>query len=75
MALVAVARFYNSFDAGAARSRLDAAGIPSFLFDTEMSWEGLGGIIPIRLMVDDEDAEEARRLLDEPGGGGEARRV
>ena len=28
-----------------------------------MSWEGLGGIIPIRLMVLDEDLEEAVALL------------
>jgi hypothetical protein len=37
--------------------------VESFAFDTEMSWEGLGGIIPIRLMVDDEDLDEARRIL------------
>ena len=63
MALVELARFYNSFEAGAARSLLDSEDIDCFIFDLEMSWEGMGGVIPIRLMVDDEDEEEARRIL------------
>ena len=68
MALVELARFYNSFEAGLARSVLAEHGIDSVAFDTEMSWEGLGGIIPIRLMVLDEDVDEARKLLEaEPG--------
>jgi hypothetical protein len=64
--LVQLARFYNSFEAGLARSRLEQDGIESVLFDTEMSWEGLGGMIPIRLMVLDEDVDEARRILEGP---------
>ena len=67
MALAAAALFYNSLDAGVAKSRLASEGIPSFLFDTEMSWEGMGGVIPIRLMVDEDDVDEARRLLALPG--------
>ena len=63
MALVELARFYNSFEAGAARSLLESEGIDSYIFDLEMSWEGMGGVIPIRLMVDDEDLVEAHRLL------------
>lgn len=63
MALVELARFYNSFDGGLARSRLEAEGIGAVLFDTEMAWEGLGGLIPIRLMVVEEDLEEAREIL------------
>ena len=63
MALVEAAHFFNSFEAGVARSHLEAEGIDCVLFDTEMSWEGLGGLIPIRLMVDDEDVDEARRIL------------
>jgi hypothetical protein len=66
MALVEVARFYNSFEAGLARSRLDAEGIGSVLFDTEMAWEGLGGLIPIRLMVLDEDRADAAEILARP---------
>jgi len=67
MALVAAAVFYNSFEAGIARSRLEAEGIPAVLFDFNSSMEGASFLIPIRLMVDDEDVEEARRLLSEAG--------
>ncbi|MDT9599610.1 putative signal transducing protein [Sphingosinicella rhizophila] len=63
MALVELARFYNSFEAGLARSRLASEGIESFIFDMEMSWDGMGILIPIRLMVDDEDRDEAAGLL------------
>ena len=63
MALVEAARFFNSFDAGLARSALEAEGIGAVLFDTEMSWEGLGGLIPIRLMVIEGDLAEAKRVL------------
>jgi hypothetical protein len=63
MALVEAARFYNSFEAGLARSRLAEEDIESILFDTEMAWEGLGGVIPIRLMVLSEDRDEAIRIL------------
>ena len=61
--LVEAARFSNSLEAGLARSRLEAEGIDGVLFDTEMTWEGMGGLIPIRLMVIEEDLEDARRLL------------
>lgn len=63
MALVEAARFYNSLEAGLARSRLAVEGIDSVLFDLQMSWEGMGGIIPIRLMVDEGDRDEALALL------------
>jgi hypothetical protein len=63
MTLVPAARYHNSFEAGLARSRLAAEDIPAVLFDTEMSWEGMGGIIPIRLMVHEDDLEAARRIL------------
>jgi len=69
VALVELAKYYNSFEAGLARSVLAENGVESFAFDTEMSWEGLGGIIPIRLMVDDEDIDEARRILAGHGEG------
>ena len=63
MGLVELARFWNSFEAGLARSVLAEHRIDSVLFDTEMSWEGLGGIIPIRLMVLEEELDEARSIL------------
>lgn len=65
MALVAVATYYNSFEAGIARSRLEADGIPSVLFDFNSSMEGASFLVPIRLMVDEDDAEDAARILAE----------
>jgi hypothetical protein len=65
VALVELGRYFNSFEAGLAKARLDAAEIPSFIFDMNMNWEGMGGIIQVRLMVDDEDLAEARALLAE----------
>jgi hypothetical protein len=62
MALAQAALFYNIFEAGVAKSRLDSEGIESVLFDTEMNWGGLDGV-PIRLMVDEDDVDEARRVL------------
>ena len=70
MALVAVATFYNSFEAGIARSRLESDGIHSVLFDFNASMEGASFLVPIRLMVDDEDAEEAARILQLPADDG-----
>ena len=63
MALVEAARFYNSIEGGLARARLAAEGIDSFLFDTEMNWGGLDGVVPVRLMVDEDDLPRARRFL------------
>jgi hypothetical protein len=66
MALVELAKFYNSFEAGAAQSVLTSEGIESFLFDINMSWEGMTGVIPVRVMVDDDDFARAHRILAEP---------
>jgi hypothetical protein len=65
MALVAVATYYNSFEAGIAKSRLEADGIPAILFDFNSSMEGASFLVPIRVMVDEEDLEEAARILAE----------
>ena len=68
MALVELARFHNSFEAGVVRSRLEADGIPAILFDLNVAMgEGISMIVPIRLMVDDEDEAQARRILAEAG--------
>ncbi len=65
MALVAVATYYNSFEAGIAKSRLEADDIPCVLFDFNSSMEGATFLVPIRLMVDEEDEQEAARILAE----------
>ena len=65
MALVALQHFFNSFEAGMAKGRLDAAGIPSIILGMEMSAAITGGMFNIRLMVDEEDFDDARALLAE----------
>ncbi len=63
MALVELARFYTPFEASVVRSALEADGIDAFLFDTEMNWGGLDGVVPVRLMVDEDDLVQARQLI------------
>ncbi len=46
---------------------LGDAGIPTFLFDSNMSvMEGSIGMLPRRLMIDEGDATRVRGLLDDP---------
>lgn len=71
MALVELARFYNGFEASIAHSRLEADGIASVLFDMEMNWGGLDGAVPVRLMVHEEDREEAAAALSRDRDGSE----
>ena len=66
MALVEAARYFTRFEASLAKARLDAADILCVLFDMEMNWGGMDlGVVPARLMVDDEDLEAARQVLEE----------
>ncbi|HMK93388.1 MAG TPA: DUF2007 domain-containing protein [Thermoleophilia bacterium] len=45
---------------------LERAGIPAFLADQQITSVYPGGILGgVRIVVNDEDADEARRLLDE----------
>ena len=67
MALVELAKFYNGLEAGIVRGRLAADGIDSYLFDFDNALEAVGFLIPVRLMVDEDDLAEARRLLATPG--------
>ena len=66
MALVELARYFTRFEASLAKARLDAADMPSFLFDMEMNWGGADlGVVPARLMVDEDDLAAARLILGE----------
>jgi hypothetical protein len=65
MALVEAAKFYDSLAAGAAQSLLSEQGIDSFIFDMGMSLQGTGFAVPVRLMVDEDDRENAQGLLAE----------
>jgi hypothetical protein len=66
MALVEAARFFTAIEANIARGALEAADIPAILFDTETNWGGMDlGVVPVRLMVHEEDLEAALALLAE----------
>ena len=67
MSLVELARFQNRIEAELARLHLGAEGIDAVLFDAEMNSFGFGPLMPVRLMVLDEDRDEAERLLDGEG--------
>ncbi len=63
MSLVAIHTIFSPVEAEIMRSRLDAAGIAAVLFDAGISsliGSGLGGV---RLMVDSDDANDAKALL------------
>jgi len=66
MSLVELARFDNRIEAEVARLNLEAGGIDATLFDAEVSHFYGGWLMPIRLMVLDEDLEEGRKLLAAP---------
>ncbi|HVJ02010.1 MAG TPA: DUF2007 domain-containing protein [Sphingomonas sp.] len=66
MALVELGRFERQ-EAFIVQSRLEAEDIPSFVFDAGASIaDGSWLLIPVRVMVDDEDLVAARALLDNP---------
>ena len=64
MSLVELARYASFSAAELDRGRLESAGVHAVCFDGAMNIaEGLGLMIPTRLMVLDEDVEEARAIL------------
>jgi hypothetical protein len=69
MALVELAKYYDSLSAGVVQSRLEADGIDTFLFDMGMTLQGVGFAIPVRLMVDEDDVPRARRILSAAADG------
>lgn len=64
MALVELGRFDRQ-EAFFIHARLEAEEIPSFVFDAGTSIaDGSYFLIPVRVMVDDEDFDAARRIVD-----------
>ncbi|WP_019834278.1 putative signal transducing protein [Sphingomonas sp. PR090111-T3T-6A] len=65
MALVEIETFPDHAVAEMARGMLAAEGIEAVLFDSGLASLGLGGLTPVRLMVDESDRAIAERLLAE----------
>ena len=63
--LVEAASFTTRVEADLARLYLESEGVEAVLFDTEINSFYGGFFQPVRLMVLDEDADLARRLLSE----------
>lgn len=64
MSLVELARYANAHEAELARGRLESVGIHAFCFDSGMNiGEGIGFLIPVRLMVLPEQRDEAEEVL------------
>jgi len=66
VSLVELARFGTRVEADLARLALDAEGIEAVIFDAEAnSFFGGGGLISVRLMVLEEELDEAAAILAE----------
>jgi hypothetical protein len=64
MALVELGRFSNP-EAHILIARLESEGIMAFAFDAGTNIaEGAAFVIPVRVMVDDDDLEDARAVMD-----------
>jgi hypothetical protein len=63
MALVEIETFPDHTVAQMARGMLVSHGIDVVLFDGGVASLGLGGLMPVRLMVDEADRLSAERLL------------
>ena len=61
--LVEAARYSSRVEADLARLYLEDEGVESVLFDADIQGIGWGPMIPVRVMVLDEDLAEALRLL------------
>ena len=64
MSLVELASYGTRVEAELARLALDAEGIEAVIFDAEAnSFFGGGGLISVRLMVIEEDLDDASAIL------------
>ena len=66
MALVELVRLPSGAEAELLRGRLESAGVHAVCFDAGMNIaESVGLLIPVRVMVLDEDLAEAKALMAE----------
>jgi hypothetical protein len=64
VSLVELARYATRVEADLARLALEAEGVDAIIFDAEAnSFFGGGGLIGVRLMVLDEEFDEAAAIL------------
>ena len=63
--LIEAMRFNWAYQAELARAFLASHGIDAVVFDAQSSLYSDGALIGVRVMVLDEDVEEARRILAE----------
>lgn len=61
--MIEVGRYFTQVEADLARLLLDSHGIDSFLLDTQMSNFFGGALTPVRLLILEEDLDEARAIL------------
>ena len=70
MSLVEVARFYTRVEGDVVRLLLGSHGIEAILFDAGLNYaEGGGLATPVRLMVLDDDLEDAEAILADDAKG------
>lgn len=70
MALVELGRFPSGVEAAIIRGRLESEGIDAVCFDTGMNIaESVGIMIPVRIMVDEDDLETALAIVREAEAG------
>ncbi len=67
--LVTVAHYQDTLDAEMAKTRLDSAGINSFLNGEEAGHLYGTGMGMLQLQVAEEDEQDARAILNDPGPG------
>ena len=62
--MVEIGRYLTPVEADLARLLLGSHGIEAFVLDGQMNNFYGGFLLPVRLMVDDEDEAEAREILE-----------
>ena len=68
MPLVELVRLPSGVEAELLRGRLESAGVPAVCFDAGMNIaDSVGLMIPVRVMVLNEDLAEAQALMEEFG--------
>jgi Putative prokaryotic signal transducing protein len=67
MEMVTLRTYFDPVDAGIAKTRLEAGGIECALADENVnSWMAAKFAVPVRLMVNQENVQEALTILDAP---------